>query len=121
MKRLLFFLLLLSGGCISIASEVILFDGKHPITYQLPEKVSPVVKTAFDMWRDDMLQVTGTTPECRNQATIRMIEGHGDDDGFRLYAKNGQVVVEGFSERRTLACMQHRINDHTGGSTTGCF
>ena len=101
MKRLLFFLLLLSGGCISIASEVILFDGKHPITYQLPEKVSPVVKTAFDMWRDDMLQVTGTTPECRNQATIRIIEGHGDDDGFRLYAKNGQVVVEGFSERGT--------------------
>ena len=41
MKRLLFFLLLLSGGCISIASEVILFDGRHPITYQLPEKVSP--------------------------------------------------------------------------------
>ena len=101
MKRLLFFLLLLSGGCISIASEVILFDGKHPITYQLPEKVSPVVKTAFDMWRDDMLQVTGATPEAGNQGTIRIVEGHGEDDGFRLYAKNGQVVVEGFSERGT--------------------
>ena len=101
MKRLLFFLLLLSGGCISIASEVILFDGKHPITYQLPEKVSPVVKTAFDMWRDDMLQVTGATPEAGNQGTIRIIEGNGDDDGFRLYAQNGQVVVEGFSERGT--------------------
>ncbi len=89
MKRLLFFLLLLFCSCYSIASEVILFDGRHPITYQQPKKVSPVVKTALDMWRDDMLQVTGATPEAGNQGTIRIVEGHGEDDGFKLYAKNG--------------------------------
>lgn len=101
MKRLLYFLLLFSGSCVSTASEVILFNGKSPITYQLPQQVSPVVKTALDMWENDMQQVTGIKPEKSRQGTICIIEGQGGDDGFKLYIKNGQVVVEGFSARGT--------------------
>ena len=39
-------------------AEVVWFDGLHPITYQIPKKVEPVVKTALDMWMGDMQQVT---------------------------------------------------------------
>ena len=36
-------------------AEVVWFDGRHPITYQLPTDVEPVVMTALEMWKTDML------------------------------------------------------------------
>ena len=77
------------------------FDGQRPVTYQLAGKVDPVVMTALDMWKGDMQQVTGQTPVAAKQATIRIVQGKGTDDGFRISVKNGQIVIEGHNARGT--------------------
>ena len=84
------------------AAEVVWFDGSHPVTYQVMGKTDPVVKIALQMFADDMRQVTGLTPESSKQATIRIIQGKGSDDGFRLSInKKGQILVEGHNGRGT--------------------
>ena len=52
------------------ASDVVWFDGQHPITYSLSGRTDPVVATALRMWRDDMRQVTGMEPQSSSRATI---------------------------------------------------
>ena len=32
--------------------EIVWFDGLHPITYQMPKELEPVVMTAQEMWKD---------------------------------------------------------------------
>ena len=44
------------------AKNVVWFDGTHPITYNIPKKVEPVVAQALSMFCDDMRQVTGMMP-----------------------------------------------------------
>ena len=82
-------------------SSVVWFDGQHPITYSVPKRVDPVVGTALEMWKDDMRQVTGLLPVASGKPTIRIIQGRGDDDGFRIYTKGGQIIVEGHNGRGT--------------------
>ena len=82
--------------------EVVWFDGLHPITYQMPEEVEPVVNTALEMWKDDMLQVTGMTPVAAEsrRAAVRVVQTATlPADGFRIYIKGGQLVVEGSNGR----------------------
>lgn len=62
MKRILISLLMVLP--LSAFGEVVWFDGQHPITYQMPKQVEPVVKIALEMWKDDMRQVTGLSPYC---------------------------------------------------------
>ena len=83
------------------AADVVWFDGQHPVTYQVVGKVDPVVKIALEMFCSDMEMVTGLKPVVRgtNNAVIRIIQGKGDDDGFRLSVKKGQIVVEGHNGR----------------------
>ena len=81
------------------AADVVWFDGQHPVTYQVVGKVDPVVKIALEMFESDMLQVTGVKPVTSKKAVIRIIQGKGDDDGFRLSVKKGQIVVEGHNGR----------------------
>lgn len=69
MRRLLIFVTL-QLSLLALHAEVVWFDGQHPITYQLPKKAEPVVMTALDMWKGDMLQVTGMTPVASAKATI---------------------------------------------------
>ena len=38
--------------CKAYTAELIWFDGQHPITYQMPQMVEPVVKVALEMWKD---------------------------------------------------------------------
>ena len=78
---------------ISINAEVVWFDGKSPITYSIPKKVEPVVKIALDMWRNDMLQVTGFEPVASAKPTIKIIQGKGAVDGFHIYVKDGQIII----------------------------
>ena len=81
------------------ATDIVWFDGTHPITYQLVGKTDPVVKIALQMWSDDMEQVTGMRPVTSKKARIRIVQGKGTDDGFRLSVKNGQILVEGHNGR----------------------
>ena len=77
------------------AADVIWFDGRNPITYSVPNEVEPVVKVALDMWKSDMLQVTGMMPVASRKPTIKVVQGKGVADGFSIYTKGGQIVVEG--------------------------
>lgn len=78
---------------------VVWFDGKAPISYSVPKNVEPVVKIALGMWKSDMLQVTGMEPVASSQPKIKVMQGKGAADGFRIYIKGGQIVVEGNNGR----------------------
>ena len=82
------------------AVEVVWFDGQHPITYSMPKNVEPVVKMALEMWKDDMQQVTGMIPVASTKATIKIVQASDiPTDGFRIYIKGGQIIIEGSNGR----------------------
>ena len=82
------------------AADVVWFDGQHPISYQVVGKVDPVVKIALQMFSGDMEQVTGMKAVASKKATIRIVQGKGTDDGFRLsVSPEGQILVEGHNGR----------------------
>ena len=85
----------------SADDNVVWFDGQHPVTYDAPKKAAPVVGQALSMFCDDMRQVTGLTPQASKRAKIKITTRKGDNDGFTIYVKNGQIVVEGNNARGT--------------------
>lgn len=96
-KRILaFFLSLLP---LAALAEVVWFDGQHPVTYSLPRRVEPVVDVALRLFKNDIRQVTGFTPVASRKPVVRVIQGHGAPDGFRIYVKRGQIIVEGNNGR----------------------
>lgn len=80
------------------------YDGHTPVTYSLPSPTPPVVATAARMFADDMKAVTGQEAlaaparEARIQLCIRPSRT-ADNDGFRLYIREGQLIVEGNNAR----------------------
>lgn len=99
MKRLLIFVTL-QLSLMALHAEVVWFDGQHPITYQLPKKAEPVVMTALDMWKGDMLQVTGMTPVASAKSTLTFKHTPSlPADGFRIYTKGKQILIEGSNGR----------------------
>lgn len=101
---------------IATATNIVWFDGTKPISYQVVGKTDPVVKMALQMWSDDMEQVTGMRPvsgatrlmnsekritDSTKTATIVIKQGKGSDDGFRISAQNGQILIEGHNGRGT--------------------
>ncbi|MBQ7662219.1 MAG: glycosyl hydrolase 115 family protein [Prevotella sp.] len=102
MKKLLMLL-----SCVTIAflqikasDAVVWFNGSEPVSYQVDGKVSPVVEIALQMFDSDMQQVTGFKPVKSKKGIIRIIQGRGNDDGFKLSVnKKGQIVVEGHNAR----------------------
>ena len=99
-QKIIALLAFLSVGMYA-AADVVWFDGTNPISYQVVGKTDPVVKMALQMWMDDMEQVTGMRPVASKKASIRIVQGKGSDDGFRLCTKNGQILVEGHNGRGT--------------------
>ena len=83
------------------AADIVWYDGKTPISYQVVGKVAPVVKIALQMWSNDMELVTGMRPVTSKKAAIRIIQGKGKDDGFRLSVQKGQIIIEGHNGRGT--------------------
>ena len=101
MKKGFLLSLMLLLSVVGRAGEVIWFDGSHPVTYNVPKKVEPVVTMALRMFSDDMHQVTGMAAKADKRGRIRIIPRKGGDDGFRIYTKDDCVVVEGNSGRGT--------------------
>ena len=114
-KQLTTLLITLCCG-IATATNIVWFDGTRPISYQVVGKTDPVVKMALQMWSDDMEQVTGMRPvsgatrlmnsekritDSTKAATIVIKQGKGSDDGFRISAQNGQILIEGHNGRGT--------------------
>ena len=98
-KQIVTLLLMLTVCMYATAADVVWFDGKNPVSYQIVGKIDPVVKIALQMFCDDMEQVTGRRPVVSKKACIRIVQGKGADDGFRLSIKNGQILVEGHNGR----------------------
>jgi len=99
MRRLLIFVTL-QLSLMALHAEVVWFDGQHPITYSAPKKTEPVVMTALDMWKSDMLQVTGMTPVASAKATIKLVHTPSlPADGFRIYTNGSQIIIEGNNGR----------------------
>lgn len=99
MRRLLFFVTL-QLSLMALHAEVVWFDGQHPITYCAPKKTESVVMTALDMWKSDMLQVTGMTPVASTKATIKLVHTPSlPADGFRIYTNGKQIIIEGGNGR----------------------
>ena len=116
MKKQLTTLLITLCCGIATATNIVWFDGTRPISYQVMGKTDPVVKMALQMWSDDMEQVTGMRPvsgatrlmnsekritDSARAATIVIKQGKGSDDGFRISAQNGQILIEGHNGRGT--------------------
>ena len=80
--------------------ELTWFDGKHPITFSVPQDCSKVLQVAVGMFCDDMLQVTGLMPEASHKATIVVTEGHGETDGFTITNTGKQILVQGDTPAR---------------------
>lgn len=99
MRRLLIFVTL-QLSLMAVHAEVVWFDGQHPITYCAPKKTESVVMTALDMWKSDMLQVTGMTPVASTKATIKLVHTPSlPADGFRIYTNGKQIIIEGGNGR----------------------
>ena len=100
MNKSILLLMLLSATCTAKA-DVVWFDGTNPVSYQVVGKTDVVVRMALEMFSDDMEQVTGRRPVASRNASIRIVQGKGLDDGFRLSVSDGQVVIEGHNARGT--------------------
>ena len=101
MRKSLLILLLTQYYTVTTAANIVWFDGNTPISYQVVDKVDPVVKMALQMWSNDMELVTGMRPVTSKKAAIRIIQGKGKDDGFRLSVQKGQIIIEGHNGRGT--------------------
>ena len=102
MIRRLLTILFLGVGLSAMPSDVVWFDGQHPVSYQVADKVDPVVKIALQMFSSDMEMVTGMKPVASREASIRIVQGKGSDDGFRISVnKQGQILIEGHNARGT--------------------
>ena len=98
--RVLFVTLLSIVALVASAADVVWFDGHHPVTYQVVGKVDPVVKIALQMFESDIQMVTGMKPVASKSATIRVVQGKGSDDGFRISINaKKQIVIEGHNGR----------------------
>ena len=101
MRKSLLVLLLTQYYTVTTAANIVWFDGNTPISYQVVGKTDPVVKMALQMWSNDMELVTGMRPVTSKKAAIRIIQGKGKDDGFRLSVQKGQIIIEGHNGRGT--------------------
>ena len=99
MKRTALLIILYLMCHVAHAADIVWFDGTNPITYSIPKDVEPVVKIALDMWKSDMQQVTGMTPQASSKGTIKVVQSRGIADGFRIYVKGKQIIVEGHGGR----------------------
>ena len=94
-------LFLLAVNMTAASADIVWFDGTNPVSYQIVGKTDPVVIMALQMWSNDMQQVTGMRPVSSKKACIRIIQGKGSDDGFRISVRNGQILIEGHNGRGT--------------------
>ena len=79
---------------------VVWFDGVHPISYQVPKKAEPVLTIALEMWKGDMQQVTGMMPVATQKAKVQVMQNKSlPADGFRIYVKGEQIIIEGSNGR----------------------
>lgn len=80
-------------------AQFVWFDGHHPVTYQVDGPVDPVVRTALQMFSDDMRQVTGMPARPGSHPIIRITQGNDADDGFDISLAADHILVRGHNGR----------------------
>ena len=63
----------LSCTCMK-AQDVVWFNGRQAVSYNLQKKVSPVVQTAVELFSQDMKSVTGRRAERKDNSTIEIYQ-----------------------------------------------
>ena len=75
MKRFFFSALAVIAAVLpSRAADVVWFDGRQAVGYQVQGRTAPVVGVALDMFAADMQLVTGQRAEARRDATIQICQ-----------------------------------------------
>lgn len=102
-------------------TPLVWFNGKKPVTYSIQQPVLPVVKTALEMFNDDLKLVTGKSPqqasetmatirimllEAKNIAELRTLGVPTDSlavkaDAFFIKVVKNQILVVGSDARGT--------------------
>ncbi len=73
------------------AQDVVWFNGRQAVSYNLQKKVSPVVLTAMELFSQDMKAVTGHRAERKNNATIEIYQL--DKSSNKEFKSLGQELV----------------------------
>lgn len=91
--------------------EFVWYNGKRPVTYSLPESVSPVVTVALDMFKGDMQQVTGVLPQktLSGTAVINIIQLDKNKSVLRELRKDG-IPVDSIAARKDAFFIKIRGN-----------
>ena len=54
--------------------ELVWFDGRQPVSVSVPKQHSKVLDVALQLFRDDMLAVTGMEPVLKRKGIIEVVE-----------------------------------------------
>lgn len=103
---------------LSMAADVVWYDGQNPVNYKLPKKYDPVVATAADMFASDMQAVTGHAAvkgqtieinqlDKASASTIKSLKKYGvpvdkllaSNDGFNILTYGNKIYVTGANGR----------------------
>ena len=90
----LFALISLSAG-----ADVVWYDGSGAVSYCVEGKAAPAVQQALRLFESDMEAVTGRKAVAARNGVIRIVQGKGRDDGFRISVKRGKILIEGHNAR----------------------
>lgn len=108
----------------AVSADVVWFNGRDAITYNVQTHTDPVVEVALQMFSTDMEAVTGVKPveAARSKAALRLVELDrasasvrrsleksgvpvddiaGKTDGFHISVVDGQVTIVGTNGRGT--------------------
>ena len=99
MKYRLLFSLLAVWSLSAFGGELVWFDGRQPVSVSVPKQHSKVLDVALQLFRDDMLAVTGMEPVLKRKGIIEVVEENRGDDGFSLSVSKGRIRVAGHSGR----------------------
>lgn len=72
--RLLLFFLIFNVADKMQAADVVWYNGKTPVSYNVQNRVSPVVEVALDMFCEDMRLVTGHRADRKGNASIDIVQ-----------------------------------------------
>lgn len=93
-------LLLFALNCkATMAEDFVWFDGRNNITYNIESEVSPVVKTALQMFADDMHEVTGLCPQ-QSEASTSTIRMFKLTDKNQDFLRTQKISIDSISFRR---------------------
>lgn len=115
---------LTAHSTLSVAADVVWFDGQKPVSYSISKNADLVVGTALDMFSQDMKAVTGLNAvkekeknakilivelDKASQSVRKQLKTSGVDletlsnkvDGFSISVAEGQIIVVGANGRGT--------------------